>query len=74
MLGEMTDESFKAIENFKKGVWSAEDFEVLWQTKKPFVYTQLAKDSGTGSNIKVPINHKNSEFLLMVGHAIVAGT
>ena len=73
MLGEMNDETFQAIENFKKGVWDAEDFNVLWQTKKPFVYTQVTKDSGTGVNMKVPLQHKNSEFLLMVGHSIVAG-
>lgn len=67
MSGQWTDEMEQAYKNLKEGTWNIKDFSVIWQTKKPFVYTQVFKDSGVeGSTpIKVPVQHKNSEFLLL---------
>lgn len=46
-----------------------------WQTKKPFVYTSVdmtVKDSdGNVKHIKVPVQRKNSEFLLLAGLQMV---
>ena len=66
MMGMWTDEMEAAINNFKSGTWTGEDFDVVWQTIKPFLYTQVAKPSGReGEDIKVPHQNKNSEFLLL---------
>lgn len=67
MSGQWTDEMEQAYKNLKEGTWNIKDFSIIWQTKKPFVYTQVFKDSGIeGSTpIKVPVQHKNSEFLLL---------
>ena len=75
MSGQWTDEMQKAFDNFQKGEWSIEDFNMIWQTKKPFVYTQVSKDSGIEgtSDIKTPVQHKNSEFLLLAMHKLIAG-
>jgi hypothetical protein len=75
MAGEWTDDMQRAFENFKKGTWDISDFNIIWQPKKPFVYTQVAKYSGieNDSDLKVPVQHKNSEFLLLATHSIVSG-
>lgn len=75
MMGQWTDEYQRAYDNFKNGKWDMRDFNVIWQTKKPFVYTQISNDSGIEgfSSIKTPVQHKNSEFLLLAMHELIAG-
>ena len=98
MSGEWTDEMEEAYNNLKSGNWSAKDFNIMWQPKKPFVYTTTKKiigynkrevpmvDPNTGRQVidkqgnpvmkeeddpsnpiysRVPVQHKNSEFLLL---------
>ena len=45
--------------------WTKDDFNVVWQSIKPFMYTQIMQDDPTGGKLKVPVQHKNSEFLLL---------
>lgn len=106
MSGQWTDEMEKAYNNFKNGDWNIADFNVIWQTKKPYVYTQVNEvvgyhkkqvplvDERTGTQVvdengnprftevddmdnpiyqKVPVQHKNSEFLLLAMHELIAG-
>lgn len=75
MSGQWNDDLQRAFENFYNGTWDAKDFGIIFQTKKPFVYTQTTVRSGVenSSSIKVPVQHKNSEFLLLAAHAIAAG-
>ena len=106
MSGQWTDDMEKAYNNFKNGNWDISDFNIIWQTKKPFVYTQVNKivgykkksvplvDENTGNQVvdesgnlkfieiddlekpiyqKVPVQHKNSEFLLLAAHELIAG-
>lgn len=75
MAGEWTDDMQRAFDNFKKGTWDINDFNIIWQPKKPFTYTQVSKNSGIKdeSDLKVPMQHKNSEFLLLAAHDIVSG-
>lgn len=74
MAGKWNDNMERAFNNLLNGKWDANDFNIIWQTIKPYVFTQVGKDSGVGDgDIKVPIQHKNSEFLLLVAHSIVAG-
>lgn len=75
MSGQWTDDMEQAYNNFKNGDWSIKDFNIIWQTKKPYVYTQVNNDSGIEGHtgIKTPVQHKNSEFLLLAVHELIAG-
>ena len=75
MSGQWTDDMEQAYNNFKNGDWNIKDFNIIWQTKKPFVYTQVNNSSGIEGHtgIKTPIQHKNSEFLLLAMHELIAG-
>lgn len=106
MSGQWTDDMEQAYNNFKNGDWNIKDFNIIWQTKKPYVYTQVSEIAGyhkkqvplvdkrTGTQVvdesgnprftevddidnpiyqKVPVQHKNSEFLLLAMHELIAG-
>ena len=75
MSGQWTDEMEQAYNNFKNGTWNIADFNIIWQTKKPYVYTQVNNMSGVENHtgIKTPVQHKNSEFLLLAMHELIAG-
>lgn len=75
MSGQWTDDMEQAYNNFKNGDWNIKDFNIIWQTKKPYVYTQVNNNSGIEGHtgIKTSVQHKNSEFLLLAMHELVAG-
>lgn len=54
-----------AYQHLIHGTWTKDDFNVVWQSIKPFMYTQIMQDDPTGGKLKVPVQHKNSEFLLL---------
>lgn len=69
MADMWSEEEETAYNHFKNGEWHARDFVVLWNTRKPFLYTQKnqsnqlkGEDEGL---IRVPTQHKNSEMLLL---------
>lgn len=75
MSGQWTEDMQEAYDHFKSGNWSIKDFNTIWQTKKPYVYTQVNNDSGISGHtgIKTPVQHKNSEFLLLAMHELISG-
>lgn len=75
MSGQWTEDMQEAYEHFKSGNWNIKDFNTIWQTKKPYVYTQVNNDSGVSghTDIKTPVQHKNSEFLLLAMHELISG-
>lgn len=77
MMGQWTDDMETAYKHLTdpNGQWTMEDFNIIWQTKKPYVYTQVNNDSGVQGHtgIKTPVQHKNSEFLLLALHDAIAG-
>lgn len=100
MMGQWTDEMETAYKHLTdpNGQWTIEDFNIIWQTKKPYVYTQVdnltgvynkKKEQYTDENgetktrivddlskpihQKTPVQHKNSEFLLLALHDAIAG-
>lgn len=77
MMGQWTDDMETAYKHLTdpNGEWTMQDFNIIWQTKKPYVYTQVNNDSGVKghSGIKTPVQHKNSEFLLLALHDAIAG-
>lgn len=74
MAGTWTKDSERAYNNFLNNTWDMQDFWTLWQPIKPFVYTQTRVNSGIDGDIKVPVQHKNSEFVLMAIHSMVASS
>lgn len=67
MAGMWSDAEETAYNNIMKNKWTASDFLVLWNTRKPYLYTQKNQPDGMGGIMKVPTQHKNSEFLLLTG-------
>lgn len=72
MMGLWNDKMEEAVERFTHGEWDMADFNLVWQTIKPFVFTQIDKPDGLGGRMKVPHQNKNSEFLLLSSFAMIA--
>lgn len=75
MQGRWTSEMEEAYERIKSGNFNVNDLGIVWQPLKPFVYSQIRKSSGaeTMSELKVPVQNKNSEYLLILADAIMRG-
>ena len=73
MMGLWSDEMETAFDHFEHNIYDSKDFDIVWQTIKPFLYTQLDKNDGLGGHIKVPHQNKNSEFLLLAAYDILSG-
>lgn len=67
MAGMWSDAEETSYNNIMNNKWTASDFLVLWNTRKPYLYTQKNQPDGMGRIMKVPTQHKNSEFLLLTG-------
>ena len=72
MMGLWTDEMQETFNRFEKGEWTMADFNTVYQTLKPFVYSQLTKPDGLGSIMKVPMQNKNSEAVLLAMYPMIA--
>lgn len=74
MAGQWNGQLEQAYNHFQEGTWDIADFSVLFQTIKPYLYTQVVKDSGVdGEKIKVSMQNKNSEFLLLAMYNLMSG-
>lgn len=68
MSGNWTDEMEEAYQRIidPSAKWDRADFDTLWQSIKPFTFTQIDQDSHTShGRIKIPIQHKTAEYLLL---------
>lgn len=72
MMGQWTPEMDITYEHIKSGKWNMDDLNTIWQTLKPFVYTQIDSSNGIGGRMKVPHQNKNSEFALLQAYIAVA--
>ena len=77
MFGKWSKKSEEIYQKLKKGEYNLSDLETAFQPLKPFVYSQATKKSGVeGSpiqNMKVNMQFKNSEYLLIMADAILQG-
>lgn len=77
MFGKWSKEFEETYEKLRKGEWNATDLEAAFQPLKPFVYTQVTKNSGVEDapikTMKVGMQFKNSEYLLIMADAILQG-
>ena len=66
MAGQWSDDEETAYNNIKNGNFRLEDITVLWNTRKPYLYTQTNQSNQVdGGNIRVPVQHKNSEMIML---------
>lgn len=73
MQGKWTTEMEEAYKQIREGNLNIDNLGIVWQPLKPFVYSQIRKTSGatTMSELKVPVQNKNSEYLLLIADAIM---
>lgn len=82
MTGNWTEQMEEAKKRMEDGRFSFEDFNIIWQTIKPyeFSYTEgrggvVLQNGNTNTPygpLKVPVQYKNSEFLLLAMLGAVA--
>lgn len=61
-----SEEEETAYQNFKNNTYSAKDFTVMWNTRKPYLFANTVKSNQVNEGlIRVPAQHKNSEMLLL---------
>lgn len=77
IFGEWSPASEQTYQNLLKGEFSYRDLQVAFQPRKPFVYSQISKPSNAEGapiqNMKVGVQNKNSEYLLIMADAILQG-
>ena len=71
MMGNWTDEMETALNHFKEGTWDRADFDIIYQTIKPFVYSVIERNDGFGSSILVPQQNKNSEICALMMYDLI---
>ncbi len=71
MMGRWDEKAEEALEHFEKGEWGKEDFDTIFQTIKPFVYTVIDRNDGNGGVIPVPQQHKNSEICALMMYDLI---
>lgn len=72
MMGSWTDEMEESFNNIINNNYDAGDLAVVWQTIKPFVFTNVPTDNGLGGRMRVPHQHKNSEYLSLAFYDMIA--
>lgn len=75
MMGRWTSEMEEAYNRIKSGNYNVNDLGVVWQPLKPFVFSNIGKSSGARAmtTMRVPVQNKNSEYLLFLADAIMRG-
>lgn len=60
-----SDDAETAYNNIRNNTWTAQDFVVLWNTRKPYLYTQVNQSDRVGSIMRLAVQHKNSEMIML---------
>ena len=71
MMGRWDERAQEALEHFENGEWNREDFDVVYQIIKPFVYAVIDRNDGMGGVIPVPQQHKNSEICALMMYNLI---
>ena len=72
MMGAWSDEMDDAFNRIINNEYDASDFAVVWQTIKPFMFTNVPTDNGLGGRNRVPHQNKNSEYLSLAFYDMIA--
>lgn len=77
IFGRWTKEAEELYKKIKDGKATYIEIAKAFQPLKPFVYSQIIKDLNISeaplSSLKVPVQFKNSEYLLILADAILQG-
>ena len=75
MYGKWSERDQKAYEQVLSGNVDVESLDILWQPLKPFGYSQIGVNGHNKymPKIKMGIQNKNSEYLLIMADAIMRG-
>lgn len=66
MAGMWSDDEETSYNNIKNGNFRLEDITTLWNTRKPYLYTQTNQSNQVdGGMIRVSTQHKNSEMVML---------
>lgn len=65
MLGKLSDVE-ASIDRIANNDWDMADFYTIFQTIKPFVFTNIQKDDGLGGKMRVGHQQKDSEFIMLL--------
>ena len=60
-----SDDAETAYNNIRKNTWTAQDFVILWNTRKPYLYTQTNQPDRVGGVMRMAVQHKNSEMIML---------
>ena len=75
IFGKWSKKAEDIYQKLRKGDYNYSDLSVAFQPLKPFVYSQIEKSSGVAKapldKFKVPVQNKNSEYLLIMADAIL---
>lgn len=71
MMGRWDARMEEALQHFRDNDWRIEDFDVIFQTIKPFVYTVIERNDGKGGMMPVPQQHKNSEICALMMYDLI---
>lgn len=75
IFGKWSKKAEDIYQKLRKGDYNYNDLSVAFQPLKPFVYSQIEKSSGVPNapldKLKVPVQNKNSEYLLIMADAIL---
>lgn len=75
IFGKWSKKAEDIYQKLRKGDYNYNDLSIAFQPLKPFVYSQIEKSSGVSNTpldkFKVPVQNKNSEYLLIMADAIL---
>lgn len=60
-----SDDAETAYNNIRNNTWTAKDFVILWNTRKPYLYTQINQSDRVGGIMRLAVQHKNSEMIML---------
>lgn len=60
-----SDDAETAYNNIRNNTWTAQDFVILWNTRKPYLYTQINQSDRVGGIMRQAVQHKNSEMIML---------
>ena len=74
LFGKWSEHAEEIYQKLIKGTYTYTDLQVAFQPLKPFVYTQVEHETGINDgglpSIKMGVQNKNSEYLLILANAI----
>lgn len=60
-----SDEAEEAYNNIRNNTWTAKDFVILWNVRKPYLYTQFNQSDGLGGVLRAAYQNKNAEMVML---------